>query len=306
MDNRALTADAPLVLEAHDVTYVLDTSPGVLVLSVCTEKKHPGLVNFRVSLERLGYEYEILALGQTWKGWRWRTATYIARLERLEEEQIVLLSDCTDVLFVEGPRELERRFRALKTPVLVGAETDMSTGRYRYDLTERKRVRERYAARDPAAIYRFPNGGLILGYRTPLLRLLRANADAEDDQAGLVAMYDEEPRSFRLDVDARLLGNLVQRASFFDEDREVHERSRWRIVWSVDVGSGRRRLGVVNELTGGSPCVLHFAGGNRESYNEIGGNLLGPIHQSVTASRKDEIKQFAKKPWSGVLSWMVR
>jgi len=301
-----------VLFDAPDVTYVLRRSIGLRVLSVCTERNHPALVNFRVSLERLGYEYEILGLGERWGGWKWRTKKYLNALEQLRPEALVLLSDCTDVLFVEPPEELERRFKALKVPIAIGGERGLSTGKYRYDLPERRRVRDRYRERKPMSSYRFPNAGLIIGYVAPLLRLLYMNRDAEDDQAGLVELYDMQPNIFYIDTDMRLFGNLVQRAPFFDDDLEVYERAKWRVEWTLDIPHQsntirecRRYARLVNNETNGAPCILHFAGGNWESYNEVGPMLLGPIHQPVYTTGNEHVRLIVKKSWTGALSWLV-
>jgi hypothetical protein len=304
MERGAPARRRPLVLDGRDVTYVLEPADVLLVLTVCTDASHTGLINYRMSLEKLGYDYRVLALGERWGGWRWRTARYIEALERVGE-RIVVLTDCTDVLFVEPPDELMRRFRQLRVPVAMGAERTVSTGKFRYDLSARRRTHDSYRLRSPDAAYRFPNAGLIVGYTTPLLRLLHANAEAEDDQAGYVELYDERPGLFLLDEETRLFGNLAQHVPLFDPDEEVHERGRWREEWIVDPKSRRRRLRVVSVETGNAPCVLHFSGSNWEAYNEVGHMLLGPIHQDARVSGNQSVKFVVKKPWTSSLRWMV-
>jgi hypothetical protein len=320
-----------VVLTAAGTTYALSPLPGIRVLSVCTDARHPGLINYRLALDRLGYDYRVLGLGERWGGWRWRTARYIAALEAMEE-RVVVLTDCTDVLFVEPPDVLEGRFRRMGVGVLVGGERGLSTGKYRYDLALRKATRERYNARESRP-YRFPNGGLIVGYRTPLLELLYLNRDAEDDQAGLAAIHDAVPGTFSIDADARLFGNLVQRAPFFDEDVELHEMSRWRLHYSplyppeyaYESGRGirtgtatsggtdtlvvpstdRMYPRLMNLDTGTIPCVLHFAGGNWTAYNVMGKLVLGPIHQEIHPAGKEIVTQMVKRPWSSTMLWAL-
>lgn len=288
--------------EGSNITYLIQPSNKLTVLSVCTNGSNPGLLNFKISLERLGYNYNILGLGQKWGGWSWRTKLYLSTLEKMEE-QIVVLSDGTDVLFVEEATLLLERFKTMKTPIVIGAERGLTTGKYKYDLAARKAMRTSYREREPNRSYRFPNGGLIIGYRTSLMHLLYANKDSEDDQAGLVELYDKDQRWFTLDTECQLFGNLVQRASFFDEDLEISEENWWKVVW--DLSKDTRRFNLINIETGKKPCVLHFAGGNWSMYNKLGPLIIGPIHQPMYPSGTEAVKSVVKQPWTSSLLWIV-
>jgi len=300
------------VYEGPDTTYIVHPTENVRILAVCTDGRHPGLLNYKIALERLGYRYTILGVGQKWGGWIWRTKQYLEELEKMSDDQLIVLSDATDVLFIEPPALLVKKFLEMKSCIVIGAERGLTTGKYKYDLSARRLMRESYKLREPDRSYRFPNGGLIMGYRIPLIRLLYANRESEDDQAGLVELYNEDQSWFTLDTNCKLFGNLVQRAPFFDEDLEVAEASWWSIVWDVTNintsttnNTTNKKLRLVNIETGGNPSVLHFAGGNWTWYNKLGPLIIGPIHQAIYPSGTEAVKQVVKQPWTSSLVWII-
>src|SRR3989304_7904464 len=78
--------------------YAVNTNPG------------PLLENWKNSLKRLGYNYEVLGEGEEWGGWTWRTKKYIEKLANEREEKIFVLTDANDVFFIGDPHELMMNF----------------------------------------------------------------------------------------------------------------------------------------------------------------------------------------------------
>src|ERR1019366_9035955 len=193
------------------------------------------------SLARLGYEYLILGRGEKWGGWKWRTAKYLNILANCTE-RIVVLSDATDVMFVEPPSELVRKFRKMKVPIVMGGERGLCTGKFKYDLSARKEMVNIYKKRDSFA-YRFPNAGLIIGYTTPLLRLLSMNTEAVDDQAGFVSLHRDTPSLFKIDSETKLFANIVQDAPLFETNNEVDERNMWKVELKLDITIATQKAG---------------------------------------------------------------
>ena len=137
--------------------------------------------------------------------WRWRMDQYVAACDELETEW-VLIMDAYDTLF--HPRA-ETRIRALlaeletqEIEIFLGAETFCGSN-----------CRPLESFPHPAHLH--PNGGCILG-RTKAVRAMYAWILAQwpaetDDQIGISRWLDAEadPARVRLDVDARLVRNVV-------------------------------------------------------------------------------------------------
>jgi hypothetical protein len=283
-----------------DCTYIIDPVFEVVVLSVCTDKT-PGLVNLIVTLERLGYTYKIIGLGEKWEGWIWRTKRYIQELEKIKDEKIVILCDGSDVIFTEPPSETIKRFREMDVPVLMGAERNTSTGKFKYDFILRRKIWEEYKRREPISGYRFPNAGVIIGYKTPLLSLLEQNKEAVDDQAGFILMGFEHENWFKLDTNTYIVGNVVQGMPMFESEIEIDEKTVWTIEEPI-----RGKFRLLNKQTHNRPCILHFAGGNWGMYNEIGKVFIGQIHQHVNIGDDNKaLRYIVGKNWSQNLVWTV-
>jgi hypothetical protein len=295
---RNMTSGTKIHLDG-DVSYELSlASSKPLVLSVCTNATE-GYMNFVISLERLGYDYRILGMGMTWGGWKWRTKMYLDALEGLEE-RMVLLVDGTDVLFIGSPEILFKRFREHEAPVIIGSERNCSTGGLRYNLVERAKIMNAYTEISSSP-YRYPNGGCVMGYTTPLKRLLYQNKDANDDQEGYTYLHLAIPSLFVLDYGTTLVGNISQHIGMFHASLpEVNEREAWIIEKGSDPA---KPIHARNKITGGEPIILHFSGGNWEPYNEVARLLLGPINSEIID--KKPLKQVLKKPWSSSLQWLL-
>lgn len=178
----------------------------VLVLSVCTNSCGE-LDNFMMSLNRLGYDFEILGMGEKWGGWAWRTQMYVNRLSTLPASYLVILCDATDILFMRPPDVFVEKMKDKMDKVLIGAESHCCTGIYamspfdRYNII--KDTRKLHDGRN-----RFVNGGFLAGRADNLLALLRDNIEEEDDQAGLQEKIVNGDTRMVMDVDNKIIGNI--------------------------------------------------------------------------------------------------
>ena len=198
------------------------------------------------------YHPIVVGVGTKWMGWKHRTRVYYAAIKDLntDDSDLVMLCDSGDVFFAGPAVECRDKFLAMKTKMVIGAETACCTG----DMTRdrRKKAMETLSARNHG-IYMFPNGGVLMGHKTALLDCLRVNSDQSDDQAGYLKMFLKNTGRFKIDDQQSIFGNVhlldIPLSQYYSFDTDRH---RYR-----------------NRITGETPCVLHFPGKNFDSYHQM-------------------------------------
>jgi hypothetical protein len=259
--------------------YAVNTNPG------------PLLDNWKNSLQRLGYDHEVIGEGEKWGGWPWRTRKYIEKLANETKEKIFVLTDANDVFFIGRPEELIENFRSYGSDVVVGAEHACSTGPMLSNYSLKATVMNYCKARNPNSRFIVPNGGFVMGFRTPLLNLLCANLDQADDQHGYLVNWLAHPEVFKLDIHCRLVANVVY--NFPMMDYEDDERIDSDFLKFIETRDGRR---VIQIESGAMPCVMHFPGKNFEAYNYFGPRLLGSRF-NMLEDQKYTFLSTIKKSW---------
>lgn len=220
------------------------------------------LKNWKLSAERFNYDYTVLGIGEKWSGWPQRTAAYLKFAKRQSPNQIVLLCDAYDVLFVDTPSKLARRFEEMGVDVVVSAEPRCCTGKmdtasYRSKFTN---VCVQRAPRGNDFIY--PCAGCVIGRAKGLSylyeQILHSLFDT-DDQSALDEIWTRKENILSLDYDSKLFGNVyisdINSEWAFDENKTLYRKK-----------------------TGNYPCVLHFPGSkgfnvNYSVYNTVGKNI---------------------------------
>lgn len=270
------------------IDYVGARKRKIFVMSVCTDQS-PLLENWKMSLEKFGYSYAVLGLGEKWGGWKWRTQKYIEAVSRLQTECLVVLTDATDVFFVAPPDQLLKSFLSYDSDVVVGAEHQCCTSWVRWNFNVKEAVLQFARKKNPHTRYIVPNGGFIMGYRTPLINALCGNLDQEDDQHGYLVNWLEHPdEPFKLDIFARCVANIVYDIALFDtEDDERVELDYYKV----------RNGSVYSTEREGGPCVMHFPGGNAEGYNYFGEKLFDDRF-SPMSPKKATVTDTIKKSWT--------
>lgn len=262
----------------------------IKVLSVCTDQS-PLLENWKMALDEQGYDHEVLGLGEKWGGWKWRTRQYIRALASSTEEKLFVLTDATDLFFIRGPGFLAMNFKSYRSDVVIGAEHQCCTGWPRWNANIKEQILTAARARNPWTRYIVPNGGFVMGWRTPLLNVLCANLEEDDDQHGYLVNWLEHPEVMKLDIYARLVANIVYDLPFMDtEDDERVEMDFFPVKGKI----------VKSTETNSMPIALHFAGGNAEAYNYYGTKLYGEKFNvwSRKPDMKSTIKYTLKKSWT--------
>lgn len=239
--------------------------PQVLkVLSLSTES-NLGSDNFENTLNHFGYHYQMLGRGETFQGWKWRTEVYYNTIKatHTSDDDIFVICDANDLYFVAPPDVLIHKYLAVNHPVVIGAEAACCNGYYMNESV-------RHIAWDGTkkvvnSRYRFPNGGYVMGRAGALLALLKANMSEYDDQGGyLQKMIDDYGKYFVIDSNQNIVGNVSNIHGTYwipGDDATKPEGERW----AIDTSSGK----VINNVTGGTPAVLHFPGSNWPEYNRM-------------------------------------
>lgn len=253
-----------------------DEEVKLVVVTVSTDETWSSR-NFVRSLRKYGYDHVLLARGEKWQGWKWRTRKYIDFLKRLPpgDRYVVCISDSNDVLMARPSSDLLRRFLTFKAPIVVGGES-MLIGGDMYQESRRwetyRKLREKMTPEDWRRVRnKFPQAGFVMGWRDDMLQLLLDNQHEHDDQNGLMNRYLENMDRFYLDTCNDIVGNLGSYACIRMKWKGPVDIAPWESEedhWYLDKDSHWR-----NKVTGGSPCLFHFPAKNWSSYCNLGSKL---------------------------------
>lgn len=91
------------------------------IVTVCThaERYFPCLVE---SLKRFNETLVILEWGKKWTGYRQKLSAMLNYLKTIDAEEIVCFIDAYDVILLQSPSELERRFKASKSKMIIAKD----------------------------------------------------------------------------------------------------------------------------------------------------------------------------------------
>jgi hypothetical protein len=222
------------------------------------------------SARYFGYPHEVLARNEKWGGWPFRTKQYLEALRKIEGSvEIAILSDGTDLLFCGPAWEAYDKFKKEEEPILIGGENiiaySQSKGRHSsYEIEEffMQRCHSRFC---------FPNGGFLIGRVPALIKLMEANLDSNDDQAGYMDLLYEKKFDYKIDEKTCYVGNLCNYGIYTERDVGF---------WKWD----ELKCRYYNPITKEYPIALHFPGGNRLHQTRI-------YRQVVPLQRKIEPKE---------------
>lgn len=218
------------------------------------------LKNWKTSAYELNYNYTIMGLGKKWHGWPQRTKAYLDFVSKQEPNQIVVLCDAYDLLFIEQACTLRNKFLSFNKNIIVSAEPRCCTGKMnnKNNFTKFTKFCKEQAPKGQSFIY--PCAGCVIGYAGALKNLYTKIRDSEfdtDDQSALDRIWEQDPNIITLDYDSLIVGNVY----ISDINKE----------WQFDNNGFLRRKN-------NYPSVLHFPGSNGFNanysvYNNIGKKL---------------------------------
>lgn len=218
----------------------------VKVCSYITSNISPD--NYKIwenSLKKLGYDYNIIGRDQTWTGvrdWSMRTKSYISYLKSQPGNGVYIFTDSTDVFFIASPDELYNKFlelsQKLNTRVIIGGEP------LNFFPFPERYLLEQYFTERATGRFRYPNGGLLIGYKDDLLAQMEKIKDEKCDQtAYAIGMYKGTVQ-MEVDTEGYIFANVPELGKF-----TPYEYSFWTI-------KDKRLYGA----TGNQPCVVHTPG----------------------------------------------
>ena len=247
----------------------------ILVLTVNTRPSN-NLEVWKNSASRNGYEYKILGMGEKWKGWAWRTQKYIDELQLQKNIDIFILCDSDDLYFTGSKSEFLEKFLNYNTNIMIGMEENCCTGdesqEYKNEVI--RKLKKIAKEKNINTKYYFPNGGCVIGYRTPLIELLKENITAKDDQFGYTLLYKNDINKITPDYYQDIIGTCVQSIKFLEINKE----------WE------RYEDRVYNSLTNTYPVIMHFAGRNFNNYKRF----LHSEDRKISFSPKIEIISYGR------------
>ena len=168
--------------------------------------------NWVKGMESAGIDYKLLGTGEKFTGWKMRSESYQKEMLYDTDTDIFIISDVYDVLVnqnvVEKIKESGKTvvehilstFYEFNKPIVVGVEKPCFTNCYDFSLTSVFNILGEQ--------YIYPNGGMLIGYRTHLIQLYQHLEKFKDDQVELGKIVKEYPNIFGYDLHSKLFYNF--------------------------------------------------------------------------------------------------
>lgn len=296
------------------LVYPSNYIPPIHLVTLSTDQNN-ALENWKYGASILGYKYTVLGLGMKWGGWSFRTKEYIKFIKTLPDNSLVILVDGNDILFVRGPEEVWKSFKKIGKPLIFGGEVSCCTGKYANPLAggeknKRKQAVEEIQRRKPPTRYCFPNAGCIVGWKDSVLNALETVKDEDDDQAGHLEQYLKDPEYLTIDWGHSIVGNVNKVGVLWCvdcnilDDLPTKELTYWEKKDAKEAIKGDKLIKTYNvyqnKITGGIPCILHFAGKNVYGYNHMGAYLYGAAFRPIEMPAAQSIGKTALMGISGL------
>jgi len=169
--------------------------------------------NWGEGVKTTGRAYKLLGVGQKFTGWKMRSELYLKEMSEDTTTDIFIMSDIYDVLVnpktVKKIKESEdsvkdyiiSTFQSFEKPIVIGAEKICSHNCSQFSF-------QNFVSGIFGNDNRYPNAGLIIGYREPLITLYQHLAKFPNDQIEVGNLVSKYPRIFSLDTHSKLFYNF--------------------------------------------------------------------------------------------------
>ena len=274
------------------------------IITLHTNAKDSALANWKYSVDTLGYNYEILGRGKTFKGWSWRTSKYLKAVKyynTINPNSVIMLCDAGDLFFIQPPGELLKRFHQIcareNTSVIISGEMTCCTGIYSNKPYRDNAINtiEEYKNNDintnkTVTRYMFPNAGSVIGYASKLVDILTDIKNEPDDQAGYLSRYIIDRSYVYVDKNQEITANV----NSYDIKHAVDIRSNYILhyeemkfyeptIIQLKINNIMKDQKVYrNIITNTVPIVMHYPGGNNVIYNLHGKYIYGDIFNQTS------------------------
>jgi hypothetical protein len=216
--------------------------------------------NFEVSCKKNNIKYKILALNEKFKGWRWRMECYLNELKNYNDNDIIILCDCYDLLIQENQNNIIKKFKALKKSVIISAEMNLLLPAEldQFNINPLKLTYNQFP-KNKISDYRYPCLGGVIGYKKNLQEVYQTLLNFNDENLNKSCYYDDQclfsyyyiknnNKKFTLDYNQSIFGNLSG------------SLNRYKV--------NKNNL-LYNSVTKTTPSLIHFQGNSLSSYNEL-------------------------------------
>ena len=285
----------------------------VKVFSFCN-RDNGSVRNFKRSLTKFGWDYEIVGEKEKFEGWSWRTKLYIKTLQNLMNDpnkpDIVFLVDANDLLFIQSPSAFLKKWEILSQShkVYVSGENACCPGEFENPF-KRNPFLKSYLDKDHVknikGINIFPNAGCIFGELKSTIDLLIKNQDAEDDQIGLTKIFHDDPNAFGIDSEQTVAASLgsgqnlpllirkVLQSRYFNEpDSDT--------FYNYSFVKNDNEVFLQWDRNKDQPILIHFPGKNFKDYNKIGKNFQGNEFEEESLQNLEQLAQ-QESFWTWIL-----
>jgi hypothetical protein len=193
-------------------------SSPVIVLSIATDPNNKYVSEFVQTLVELGYDYHLLGTNKKWEGFTTKMKYFIQALKDLPLNQLVIVCDSYDVLFIEPPDVIIEKYNEkAKDKIVVGLENitrffcGFSTICDPEILTKCNIKNKMFPA------FVFPNAGFLMGPAGDLLKIYQFMSDHhyKDDQYSLFQYIMQNCSKMYFDYNLDFVFNYCTPTSFF-------------------------------------------------------------------------------------------
>lgn len=213
--------------------------------------------NFKKSCSNNDLNCKIIGLNQEFKGWRWRMKMYLEAIKYYNDDDIIIFSDCYDVIVQEDKETIIKKFKKLNKKVIISSEMNLllPAELKQFKMHPQLFTYNRFL-KNNLSDYIYPCLGLVIGYKKELFNLYKLHLNYkhpelekecyEDDQC-LFSFYFTKNgnKLFNLDYGQTLFGNMSG------------SLNRYEVVDDK----------LYNTKMNSTPSFLHFQGNSLSFYN---------------------------------------
>ena len=165
----------------------------------------PTLDNSLATLRKHNFPFTLLAKGETWKGWKWRTQQYLRAAENACDNEILIFLDAFDTLCQKDSCDFITNFQAFNADIVLGCEwycgnssncgnVDAWWSHHSFTSTPMRK---------------YVNAGCVIGRARALRKMYRSMLmnDIDDDQLALAEWVNNNPDSCALDYGSAMVYN---------------------------------------------------------------------------------------------------
>lgn len=174
----------------------------VKIVSFANNYHISGFVNFKNSLKKFKWKYQLIGKNEKWEGWITRIKAYLEFTKKSNKNDLLVLLDAYDVICLKDASDFENKFNQLKIKYVFGCEQECA---------ESISCKKPHNWQKKHQIYDyFPNGGCIIARSKHIFELYDwciKNNHTKDDQMALGHFMDAFPNDVYLDIHSTFVFN---------------------------------------------------------------------------------------------------